>query len=111
MVKIYIVFLLFTTTIYADKNIYENNCLSCHKNLSVDLEKIFFRYLLKYSSEASVKSALVDYLKNPNIEVSAMPEEYIKSFGVKANTQLKDRELKEAIDIYWDKYNLFERLR
>jgi hypothetical protein len=92
-------------------NIYERDCLSCHKQLSFTLEKIFFDYLLKYSSEVSVKSAMIDFLKAPNEDTSIMPKTYIKNFGLKNSTDLNDTELKKAIDIYWEKYKVFGKLK
>ncbi|MCH9813960.1 MAG: hypothetical protein K0U47_08470 [Epsilonproteobacteria bacterium] len=92
------------------QNIYEKNCLPCHQPLSIGLDKIFFRYLIKYSSEISVKSALIDFLKNPNKQTSAMSSEQLRLLGVKSKTNLQDSELKEAIDIYWERYNVSDKL-
>jgi len=89
---------------------YHDVCFACHKQLSFSLERIFFRYLLKYSDETSVKSALVDFLKHPNSDTSVMQKEYIRNFGLKQKTSLSDEELKEAIDFYWDKYTVFGRI-
>ena len=91
--------------------IYENNCLSCHKQLSFELKSVFFDYLLKYSSEEAVKYALVDYLKNPNKDISVMNKNYIRRFGIKNPTDLNDTELKMAIDYYWDKYKVFGKIK
>ncbi len=93
------------------KNTYQTNCLVCHKQLSFDLGTIFFEYLLKYSDEVSVKSALVDFLEHPNSDTSVMTKEYIKSFGLKQKSELSKKELQEAIDIYWEKYTVFGKLR
>ena len=72
---------------------------------------LFFRYLLKYSDEVSVKSALIDFLKQPNIDTSVMSKEYTKSFGLKQKSELNEYELKEAIDIYWEKYRVFGKIK
>ena len=101
----------FITLLDANEDIYESNCLSCHKQLSFNLEKIFFRYLLKYSDEVSVKSALIDFLKHPNIDTSVMSKEYTKSFGLKQKSELNEYKLKEAIDIYWEKYSVFGKIK
>lgn len=100
-----------TQNIPQDKpNIYQQNCVPCHKPLSIGLDKIFFRYLMKYSSEISVKSALIDFLKNPNEQTSAMSDEQIRRLGIKSSTILNDDELKEAVDIYWDRYKVIDKL-
>ncbi len=113
MVKkiIFIWLLLFISFLEAEQNIYDTNCLICHKQLSFNLEKIFFRYLLKYSDEVSVKLALIDYLKQPNSDTSVMSKEYTRSFGLKQKSELNEDKLKEAIDIYWEKYTVFGKIQ
>ncbi len=64
------------------KNIYERNCVTCHNRIPVSIDKYFYRYLLD-----------------------------IKRFGLKKKTRLSDTELKEALDIYWSEYNLFDKLK
>jgi hypothetical protein len=115
MVKIIFIYFLIITTLYsaekvAVSNPYEANCIKCHNSLSVSLEKIFFRYLVKYSSELSVKSAMIDFLKNPNKQTSAMSDEQIRRLGIKSKSHLSDEELKHAIDIYWERYKVFGKL-
>jgi len=92
-------------------SIYEKNCLSCHSKMPVKIDKFFYRYLLKYSSEMRVKEALVDYLKNPKKEKSVLQEELLARFGVKKPTTLNDKELKEAVDEYWEIYKVFDKLK
>jgi len=114
MVRKIIVLLFLSILVQAQEpkpNIYETNCLVCHKQLSFDLGTIFFEYLLKYSDEVSVKSALVDFLKNPNSDTSVMTKVYIKSFGLKQKSELSKKELQKAIDDYWEKYTVFGKLR
>lgn len=118
MVKkvIFFIFVL-NTFIFAEnlekneQNIYEQNCLPCHSPLSVGLDKFFFRYLVKYSSELSVKSALTYFLKNPDELTSALSSDQLRRFGVKSKTNLNDEELNEAIDIYWKKYKVFGKIK
>ncbi len=112
--KILASLILFTCIAFAEnrvaQNIYEQNCVPCHKPLSISLDKIFFRYLIKYSSELSVKSAMIDFLKDPNIQTSAMTNEQLRLLGVKLKTHLSDKKLEEAIDIYWEHYKVFGKL-
>lgn len=112
--KIIIILILLHSMIFADnsidQNIYERNCISCHKSIYVGLNKIFFRYLIKYSSELSVKSAMIDFLKDPNIQTSAMSAGQLRLLGVKLKTRLNDEELEEAINIYWEKFKIFNKL-
>jgi len=110
--KILILFFgVFLILLSAKENIYQRNCVKCHKNQAVSLDKLFYRYLLKYSSEKRVKQALVSYLKTPSYFKTVMPKGYINRYGIKLPTRLSDKELKKAIDIYWNKYKIFGKLR
>jgi len=104
-------FVVLFSLVQAKEDIYQKNCVSCHKNQAVSLDKFFYRYLLKYSSEKNVKKALFDYLKKPSYFKTVMPKGYINRYGVKLPTKLSDKELQKAIDIYWDKYKVFGKLR
>lgn len=112
--KLLAVLMIFSCLMFAEdsmeQNIYEKNCITCHKSISMGFDKIFFRYLIKYSSELSVKSAMIDFLKDPNIQTSAMTDEQLRLLGVKLKTRLNDKELEEAIAIYWERYKIFEKL-
>ena len=91
--------------------VYEQNCVECHKNMPVKIDKFFYRYLLKYSSEDNLKSALISYLKNPTKKRTILQEGLQNRFGVKDKTMLNDKDLKEAIDKYWDIYKVFGKLK
>ena len=109
MVKKIILLIMLSNILFAD--IYQTNCLSCHQNIDVTLEKLFFRYLLKHSSEKNVKKSLIAYLKNPTMKTTVMPEAFIKRYGIKKKTTLNDEELRKAINIYWDTYKVFGKLK
>jgi hypothetical protein len=109
MVRCFFILLLFISFIKAD--VYEKNCVTCHTKLPVSIDKFFFRYLLKYSSERNVKEKLIDYLKYPSKEKTVMAEGFIERFGVKKSTKLNDKELEEAVNIYWEKYKVFGKLK
>lgn len=95
----------------SEKDTYEANCVKCHDKLSLSIDKYFYRYLLKYSSEKDVKDAMFDYLKNPTIEKTIMSESLVKRFGIKKKTKLTDEKLEEALDAYWDRYKIFGKLK
>lgn len=109
MARLILIPLLFINILFAD--VYKSNCIKCHRKLPVSIDKYFYRYLLKYSSERSVKSAMMDYLKKPNKDTTIMPEAFIKRFGVKKKTRLSDKQLKKALDTYWEKYKVFGKLK
>ena len=114
MVKVFLILFLMIISLQAadnEENIYESNCVKCHSKLPVTIDKYFYRYLLKYSSEKDVKKAMFDYMKNPTVEKTIMAESFITRFGIKKKTNLSDEKLKEALDIYWNEYKIFGKLK
>lgn len=84
MVRIIFFISLISISLFAAKNdIYETDCVKCHNRIPVAIDKYFYRYLLKYSSEKEVKKAMFNFLKNPKKEDSLMSESFINRFGVK----------------------------
>lgn len=108
MVKLFLFLLL---SIMLNAGVYETNCITCHKKLPVSIDKYFYRYLLKYSSEKDVKKAIFHYLKNPRKEESVMAEAFISRFGVKKKSELSNAELKKALRKYWRIYKVFGKLK
>lgn len=108
MVKKSIIFILLATISFA--NIYETKCVKCHKK-GPSLKKIYFDYLLRYSSERRVKKAMIDYLKNPNPKKSIIAKSYIKKHNRSFIHNFSDQELKEAIDFYWNKYTIKGKIK
>ena len=114
MVKLFLILIFCLSFLEAEKDdnvIYDLNCVGCHKKMPVTIDKYFYRYLLKYSSETKVKAAMFAYLKNPTKEETIMAESFITRFGVKKKTNLTDAKLNEALDSYWEKYKIFGRLK
>ena len=103
--------LMGTTFLCAKTTIYEKNCIPCHEDMAVKIDKFFYRYLLKYSSEMEVKKAMTNYLKNPKSENSILVDGLINRFGVKKKTTLSDEQLQEALDTYWNQYKIFDKLK
>lgn len=109
MVKIILLTLLFVIGLNA--NVYEKNCVECHERLPVSIDKYFYKYLLIYSSENDMKHAIMNYLKVPLKETTVMSDSFISRFGVKKKTSLSETELQEALDVYWEKYKVFGKLK
>lgn len=93
------------------KTLYERDCVSCHEGMTITLDKFFFRYLLKYSSEERVKNAMTRYFKEPNADESILEPWLIKRIGVKKRTSLNEAQLREALDEYWKTYTVFGKLK
>jgi ActR/RegA family two-component response regulator len=72
---------------------------------------MFKEYLLIYSSEKFVKAGIKHYLRNPSKSISVMSDLFIDTYGIKKKTTLSPEELDEAIDIYWEKFKVFGRLK
>lgn len=108
---IFLILLILSSLDAKKKTVYDRNCVECHRKIPVTIDKYFYRYLLEYSSEEDVKESMFNFIKNPTKEKSLMSESLIKRFGLKKKTILKDEEIKEAIDIYWNEYNLFDKLK
>ena len=92
-------------------NIYEDNCVACHKRIPVSIDKYFYKYLLIYSGETDTKNAIINYLKVPVKETTVMSDSFISRFGVKQRTTLSEKQLQEAVDEYWQRYKVFGKLK
>jgi len=110
MVKKIVIILLFTLSMEA-KDIYERNCIPCHKNMPTSLQQMFMSYLAAYSGEKNVKTILKYYLKSPSKSLSQMSDLFIDTYGIKNATKLNNSELDEAINIYWEKFKVFNKLK
>jgi len=102
--------IILLSTLHAE-NIYEKNCIPCHKDLPTSLGQMFKEYLLIYSSEKFVKAGIKHYLRNPSKTISVMSDLFIDTYGIKEKTTLSPKELDEAVDIYWEKFKVFGKLK
>jgi len=104
--------LIFTLCIVVfAEDAFEKNCVGCHQKLPATLQEMFKRYLLVYSSESNVKAGIKHYLKYPSKDISAMSDLFIDTYGIKEKTTLSDKELEEAISMYWEKFKVFGKLK
>jgi len=110
MVKKMMVF-LFLFSIGSAEDIYEHNCIPCHTNLPTSLQQMFKEYLLVYSGEQNVKAGIKHYLQYPSRSISVMSELFIDNFGIKKKSSLSPEELDEAVNIYWEKFKVFNKLK
>ena len=92
-------------------DIYTRNCIPCHEYLPSSLERMFMSYLKVYSGEFTVKESLKAYLRQPDPDVSVMSKLFRDRFGIKYETDLSDEELDEAVNIYWEKYDVRKKLK
>jgi len=111
MLKKILLLALITLSSIEASNVYQNECVPCHKYQPATLEKMFMLYLKTYSVELSFKVSLKEFLKHPTEEKSLIGNEFIERFSVKAATDLNDTQLNEAINTYWDLYNPKDNLK
>lgn len=111
--KLSFIFILLMTLLsqVQSKDAYERHCVGCHKELPTSLQRMFMHYLLVYSGEKNVKAGLKHYLKYPLREISVMSDLFIDNYGIKEKTRLSDRQIDEALDIYWDKFKVINKLK
>ena len=105
------ILLIAVTLAAAPRDPYRNDCVRCHRKLPVTLDKFFFNYLLKYSSEREVKAALFRFLKHPTKKKALASEELIRQYGLMPPSRLSDTDLRRAIDTYWETYKVFGKIK
>ncbi len=110
MVRKILYIVLILTQVNA-KDSFERNCISCHKELPSTLQDMFKRYLLVYSDEMNVKAGIKHFLRYPSKDISAMSGLFVETTGIKKKTTLNKNELDEAVDIYWEKFKVFGKLK
>ena len=109
--KIILLLFILGDNVLLAEDMYERNCVECHKNLPTSLQRMFMNYLLVYGGEKNMKAGLKHYLQYPSKEISVMSDLFIDSYGIKEKTTLNNDELDEIIDIYWDKLKVFKKLK
>jgi hypothetical protein len=111
MVKKHVVIIALMCTSLSAEDAFERNCVECHKSLPASLQDMFKKYLLLYGGENNFKEGLKHFLNNPSKYISPMSSLFIDTIGIKEKTTLSEKELMEAIDIYWEKYKVFGKLK
>lgn len=99
------------STQLSSEDVYERYCIECHKGLPTTLQGMFMHYLLVYGGEKNVKAGLKHYLKYPLREISVMSELFIDNYGIKEKTTLSDKQIDKALDIYWEKFKVIDKLK
>jgi len=90
---------------------FDRYCVPCHRERGVSLRKTFMNALLIYSGEKNMKAGLAYFLRHPSEKTSVMGEEYFKTHRLKAPLRLDEKQLREALDEYWERYKVIGKLR
>ncbi|MEA3418503.1 MAG: hypothetical protein U9Q90_03805 [Campylobacterota bacterium] len=93
------------------ENAFERHCVQCHETLPTTLQRMFMNYLQVYSGEKNTKAALVHFMRFPRKDTSVMSDLFLQNFEVKEPLRISDKELEEAIDIYWEQYRVIGKLK
>lgn len=77
-----IILLIFSAVLLFSDNSTVLKCDDCHNHfLAPPYKKVYTHYLLKYSSKSRVEKAMIDFLKAPSRERSAMPNGMKRRFN------------------------------
>ena len=110
MVKTIVLSILLISGLFS-QDAYERHCIERHKELPTSLQRMFMRYLLVYSGEKNVKAGLKHYLKYPLREISVMSDLFIDNYGIKKKTTLSDKQIDEALKVYWERFKVIDKLK
>ena len=114
MFKKILLVVILTSMVYAEEkrsSVYERNCIPCHRYLPFSLEGMYMEYLKTFGGEVAFKETLKAFLREPKESVSVMSDLFIDRFSVKDKSNLTTEELVEAIDIYWEMYDVRSKLK
>ena len=109
--------MVFSIGVYAgnitidEKQQVEQKCLQCHNQEQIPNALIYRRYLMTYSTQEAMKTAILKYLKNPKQENSIMPHPFFSKFPMKAVSDLDDEDLEKNIQTFLNIFDLKKNLR
>lgn len=93
-----------------DKQQVQQKCLQCHDQEQIPNGLIYRRYLMTYSTQEAMKTAIMEYLKNPKQENSIMPHPFFSKFPMKEVSDLDDETLKKNIQTFLKILDLKKKL-
>ncbi len=107
-----IVLLLLTSVLlFADTPLI-TQCNECHNtHRAPPYEKIYKHYLLKYSSKMRVKKAMIDFLKAPSEEKSAMPRGMKRRFSPDEHQVFNNKNLEAALRYIIEQEDVITKLK
>ncbi|KYJ85793.1 hypothetical protein [Sulfurovum riftiae] len=110
MAKIVFIFLAVFFILWGEEHTVETSlqkeCLQCHIQQKIPSERIYRRYLIKYSSKALIREKIFTYLKAPTVEASIMPSPFFKKFPLKKKSELDDAALKQLVNAYIEHFDI-----
>ena len=98
-----IVIVLLVAQLLASRDLFDRKCVPCHRRMHAPLKQIFFDYLLYYSSERATKEAMAQRLLHP--------DRFKPIEGRRFKHRFREPTLKKALDIYWERYKVFGKIK
>ena len=107
-----IVLLLFSAVLLFCDESAISKCNECHANfLAPPYKKVYKHYLLKYSSKARVQKAMIDFLKAPSYDKSAMSKGLKKRFNPDEHLVFDDTIIDKAVRDIIEKEDIIKRFK
>ena len=97
---------LFLSATLPAQDTFDRVCVTCHTEKKISLRKTFMNALLIYSGKENMKAGLKYFLRHPRRDSSVMGEAFLDAHGLAKPLKIDDKELDEALDIYWKRYTV-----
>ena len=87
-------------------------CDECHNTFQAPpYKKIYKHYLLKYSSKIRVENAMIDFLKEPSEEKSAMPRGMKKRFNPSKHPVFDTKTIEKMVKYLVQKEDVIAKIK
>lgn len=107
-----IVLLIFSAVLLFSDNSAISKCNECHSySPTPSYKKIHKHYLLKYSSKVRVQKAMIDFLKAPSLEKSAMSNGIKKRLKPENHTIFNAKTIEKAVIYIVEKEDILKRFK
>ncbi len=97
--------ILFVFALFCYAQNFDTACMQCHQRRGIDLKKIYFDYLLEYSSRRATIQAMKNYLLAPSIS-----KQLYKKAKVYKH-QFDPKTLDKLLALYWDRYTVIGKIQ
>jgi hypothetical protein len=106
-----VLLLLVSVLLFADTPLI-TQCNECHNtHRAPPYKKIYKHYLLKYSSKMRIEKAMIDFLKAPSNEKSAMPRGMKRRFSPDEHQVFDSENLKDALKYIIEQEDIIARIK
>ena len=110
MKKIVLLLVLCGVFAYGESS-FSRECIPCHKEKKISLQKVFMDALLVYGGKENMKAGLAYYFRNPGLGTSVMDEDFLQKNGIKTAIKIPPKIMDEALEVYWQIYTVRGKLQ